>query len=229
MTWGSTTSLYSAEANAKLNTSDGVTFLAGIRWLQLKDSLVGSVTPADQNDPVWKTGGCAPAGSSIEQAILDTTLSQASQACASGISGYPPFWSTSTSNNLFGLQLGAQGRFFEVGRLSFGGSLKAGVFNNRATQSDWVSITKIMYSSSATTNQVAYAGEGTLQLKYLIADGLSIKMGYQLLWLDRVALASGQIPYVYSGSNPTSVTARGVNAGSNILFQGGTVGLEYSF
>ena len=145
------------------------------------------------------------------------------------MSGYPPFWSTTTINNLLGLQFGAEGTFFEIGRLSLGGSLKAGVFNNQATQSNSVSITKIMYSSSATSNQAAYSGEGVLQLKYLIADGLAIKMGYQLLWLDRVAFAPGQIPYVYSGSNPTSITARGVNAGANILFQGGTVGMEYLF
>ena len=234
MTWGTTTSLYSAEANAKLKASDSFTFFAGFRWFQLKDNLVGSVTPADQNTPLWKTGGCAPRGSTqeqITQVVLGTTLSQTTQACASGIGigGYPPFWSTSTRNNLFGFQLGAQGKLFEIGRLSFSGALKAGVFNNRATQSDWVSITKTMYSSSATTNQVAYGGEGILHLKYLITDGLLIKTGYQLLWLDRVALAPGQIPFVYSGSNPTSITARGVNAGSNILFQGATVGLQYSF
>ena len=174
--------------------------------------------------PYGRRGGC-PMGA------LDITLSQTTQTCASGISigGYPPFWSTTTRNNLLGLQLGAQGTFFEIGRLSLGGSLKAGVFNNQATQSNNVSITKIMYSSSATSNQVAYSGEGILQLKYLITDGLAIKMGYQLLWLDRVALAPGQIPYVYSGNNPTNVTARGVNAGSNILFQGGIVGMEYLF
>jgi len=224
MTWGSTTSLYSAEANAKLKASDRFTLLAGLRWIQLKDSLVGSLSPVDQNVPLWKTGGC-PMGA------LDITLSQTTQTCASGISigGYPPFWSTTTRNNLLGLQLGAQGTFFEIGRLSLGGSLKAGVFNNQVTQSNNVSITKIMYSSSATSNQVAYSGEGILQLKYLITDGLAIKMGYQLLWLDRVALAPGQIPYVYSGNNPTNVTARGVNAGSNILFQGGILGMEYLF
>lgn len=234
MTWGSTTSLYSAEANATLKASDSFTFLAGFRWFQINDNLVGSLTPADQNTPLWKTGGCAPAGSTqeqIAQVVLNTTLSQTTQACASGIgiAGYPPFWSTSTRNNLFGLQLGVQGKLFEIGRLSFGGLVKAGVFNNRATQSDWVSMKKTMYSSSATTDHVAYAGEGILHLKYLITDGISIKMGYQLLWLDRMALAPGQIPYVYSGSNPTSLTATGVNVGSNILFQGGTVGLQYSF
>ncbi len=227
MTWASTTSLYSAEANAKIKASDSFNFLAGLRWLQLKDSLVGSLSPADQNVPLWKTGGCPPGVSGIG----DITLSQTTQACASGavVGGYPPFWSTSTRNNLLGLQIGAQGTILEIGRLSFGGSLKAGIFNNQATQSNDVSITKIMYSASATSNQIAYSGEGVIQMKYLLASDLSIKMGYQLLWLDRIALAPGQIPHVYSGTSPTSVTARGVNTSSNILFQGGTVGLEYSF
>ncbi|QWD63847.1 hypothetical protein [Polynucleobacter sp. MWH-UH2A] len=231
MNWSSSTSLYSAEATGKIKASDSFNFLAGVRWLQLKDSLIGSVTPGDQNIPLWKTGGCAPLGADIPLTIASTTLSQTNQACASGdaISGYPPFWTTNTSNNLFGLQLGAQGRLFEIGRLSFGGSLKVGAFNNQATQNDAVSITKVMYLTSATVNRMAYAGEGVIQLKYLITDDLSIKMGYQMLWLNQVALAPGQIPYVYSGSSPTSVNARGVNTSSSILFQGGTVGLEYLF
>ena len=231
MTWSSSTSLHNAEANGKIKASDSFNFLAGIRWLQLKDNLVGSVTPGDQNVPLWKTGGCAPLGANLPLSIASTTLSQTNQACASGnaISGYPPFWSTETINNLFGLQVGAQGKLFEIGRLSFGGSLKAGIFNNQATQNSSVSITKVMYSTGATVNRMAYAGEGVIQLKYLITDDLSIKMGYQLLWLNQVALAPGQIPYVYSGSGPTSVSARGVNTGSSTLFQGGTVGLEYLF
>ena len=68
-----------------------------------------------------------------------------------------------------------------------------------------------------------------IQIKYLITNALSIKVGYELLWLDKVALAPGQISQTFSGQNPTSVTATGVNTGSNILFQGGTVGLDYSF
>jgi hypothetical protein len=63
----------------------------------------------------------------------------------------------------------------------------------------------------------------------LDAYDLSIKVGYELLWLDKVALAPGQISQTYTGQNLTGVTATGVNTGSNVLFQGGTVGLEYSF
>jgi hypothetical protein len=88
---------------------------------------------------------------------------------------------------------------------------------------------KIMYSSSATTNRAAWVGDAMIQLNYLITNRVSIKVGYELLWLDKVALAPGQISRTYTGQNLASVTATGVNTGSNVLFQGGTVGLEYSF
>jgi hypothetical protein len=221
MRWESKTSLYGAEVNAKAKGSKSFSLLAGFRWIKLNDSLVGSLTPNDKNEPIWKTGTCGP----------DPTLTAITNACGAGssVGGYPPFWTTSTSNQLFGLQAGAEGTLFESGRFSVGGVLKAGVYNNRATQTDWVSMQKVMYSSSETTNRAAWVVDTTIQLKYLITNDLSIKLGYNLLWLDKVALAPGQISQTYSGQSPTSLTATGVNTGSNVLFQGGTVGLEYSF
>ncbi len=223
MTWGATTNLYNAEVNSKFDISKQAVVLAGFRWIGLRDSLTGSLTPGDKNVPSWKTG---PAGGCYGG---DPALDQIS-SCVVGaaVNGYPPFWSTSTVNNLFGLQAGAEGTLFEVGRLSFGGFIKAGVFNNRASQTGWVSIEKQMYSSGATTNQAAFMGEGGIQIKYSIADDLLIKVGYNLLWLGNVALAPGQIPQTRAGQNPTSITATGVNASSNVLFQGVTLGLQYA-
>jgi hypothetical protein len=70
------------------------------------------------------------------------------------------------------------------------------------------------------------------QLKKLFTKFLFILVGISfgvsaLAQAPSDGLAPGQIPYVFSGSDPTSVIARGVNTGSNILFQGGTVGMEY--
>ena len=208
----------------KFATTKQAVLLAGFRWIQLNDSLTGSLTPGDQNAPAWKTG---PAGGCYGG---DPTLYQIG-SCAVGapVNGYPPFWSTSTSNNLFGLQAGAEGTWLEVGRLSFGGFIKAGVFDNRASQTGWVRIEKQMYSSGATTNQTAFMGEGGVQIRYAITDDLLIKVGYNLLWLGNVALAPGQIPQTRAGQNPTSITATGVNAGSSVLFQGVTAGLQFAF
>ena len=55
MGWKDATSLYSVEANARLEVSPRWTVLAGLRWLQLNDRLEGTLTPADHTAPTWKT------------------------------------------------------------------------------------------------------------------------------------------------------------------------------
>ena len=222
MTWGSTTSLHSAETNIKSTASKDFHILAGARWLQLNDSLVGSLTPGDHYEPNWKSSGSCGA---------TPFLTEINNICNGllAANSYPPFWTTRTSNNLFGLQAGAEGTLFKHRRFSLEGMLKAGAYINHAKQSDWVSMAKVMYSSSATVNRAAFVGDVTIKLKYLITQGLAIKLGYEFLWLDNISLAPGQISQTYSGQNPTSMIATGVNTGSNILFQGGTLGLEYTF
>ena len=92
---------------------------------------------------------------------------------------------------------------------------------------------KQLYTVQATTNAAAFVGEADLQAKYQLAKGLALKVGYEALWLDGVALAPGQIretyttsPSLASPSTPVTARALGVNCGSNVLFQGATVGLE---
>jgi hypothetical protein len=116
----------------------------------------------------------------------------------------------------------------ELGRFSLHGLMKTGIFDNNALQSTGVSLEKVVYPSQATTNHVAFVSEAGLQLKYQVSKGLALKVGYEALWLDGVALAPGQIQQT-SSSMPSTVRALGVNCGSGVLFQGATAGLEYSF
>ena len=226
MKWSSTTNLYSAEANTKTKIGSNLRLSAGVRWIQLNDSLTGAVTPSDQSLPNWKT---------IPACGYNPTFSDL-QNCSPGpiakdeASNFSNYWTTSTTNNLFGLQVGGEGDVLNMGKLSLGGSLKAGVYDNRSTQSNWVSMAKQWYSASATRNRAAYVGDAQVQLKYRLPAGVAFKIGYQLLWLNQVALAPGQISHTYSvgGANP-SLAATGVNTGSSIIFQGGTIGIEYSF
>lgn len=149
------------------------------------------------------------------------------------VEDYPPyFWTTRTTNNLYGAQLGADVKMLEAGRLTLDGLIKVGVFDNDAQQSTGVSMAKTMFPTHAAANHAAFVSEAGLQLKYQLAGGLAFKLGYEALWLDGVALAPGQIQETYSWLLPTEApTARalGVNCGSNVLFQGATAGLEYSF
>ena len=228
MVWREVTNLYGAEANGRLDLSSRVTMLAGVRWLQLNDSLQGSLSPVDRATTAWKVG-CS-AGPDID-----------SYACTlPGIPANPTsgpvinsglFWTTSTTNNLFGAQIGADMKLLELGRFSLDGLIKAGVFDNYARQSAEVSMAKVMYPTHAATNRPAFVGEADLQLKYQLTTGLALKLGYEALWLDGVALAPGQIQETYSSrpNGQPSARALGVNAGSSVLFQGGAAGLEFSF
>jgi hypothetical protein len=183
MAWQATTNLYNAEANGRFDLSSRATLLAGFRWLQLNDNLQGTLPPADLTAPTWKTT-CQTSPCTLP----DTLKTPGGPA-----GNYPPFWNTTTTNNLYGVQIGADVKMLELGRFSLGGLIKAGIFDNNAGQSTGVSMQKVVYPSQATTNHAAFVGEAGLQLKYQVNTGLALKAGYKALWLDGVALAPGQI------------------------------------
>ncbi len=224
MAWKDSTNLYSAEVNGRLDLSPRMTVLGGLRWLQLNDTLVGWLTPADRNAPDWKTD-CLLHPQPPRSSCTIGGVSSTDPALS-----YPPFWTAKTQNNLYGAQIGVDAKLLEVGRFSIDGLIKAGLFDNNATLSALVSMEKQLFPTQATTNHPAFVSEAELQLKYQLTKGLALKVGYEALWLDGVALAPGQIQETFSTAPPT-VTARalGVNTSSNVLFQGATVGIESSF
>lgn len=142
-----------------------------------------------------------------------------------------PFWDTTTRNNLYGLQLGEDWKIFSRGPFSINGLVKAGIFDNIADETTEVSIFRIPYFESASANQVAFLGEIGLQCKYQVTQGLSLKIGYQAMCLQGVALAPGQIPETLSHGTPPGVSVRalGIDSGSGVFYHGATAGLEYAF
>ena len=167
--------------------------LAGFRWINLSEKLVGALEP-----PTVRTE--------------------------------PPFWNGTTTNNLYGFQIGADGKIFERGRFSIGVLAKAGIFDNNAEQTTAVSvIAKQVRSGSASTNHAAFVGETGLQCKYQVTERLLLRAGYEAIWLQGVALAPGQIQETCCVVAPMSVQALGVNCNSAVFYHGATAGLEYSF
>ena len=232
MSWTSTTGLNSAEASAKQKLSQDFSWITGLRWIRLKDSLTGSVTPPDIYFPAWKfgaspvlsCGSAPPGGNPTFQGIMDCGNVQSSTP-----KYFSNFWSANVLNDLLGVQVGGQGVFLRIGQLSLEGSLKVGLYNNYSSQNTSVSLAKTMYIASASSSQLAYSGDGLIQLKYQIAQDIKLKLGYQVLWINQIALAAGQVSRSSSSQTPAGLTANGVNANSSILFQGGTIGLEYVF
>jgi hypothetical protein len=193
MDWNYATNLYNAEFNVRWNPSSRVTMLAGFRWINLSEKLVGALEP-----PTVRTE--------------------------------PPFWNGTTTNNLFGLQIGADGKIFERGRFSIDGLVKAGIFDNDAQETTAVSvIAKQVRSGSASTNHAAFVGETGLQCKYQVTKRLLLRAGYEAIWLEGVALAPGQVQETYITLLPMSAQALGVNCNSGVFYHGATAGLEYAF
>lgn len=242
MKWSSSSNLNSVEGNASQRVSKDLSVIAGVRWLSMSDSLTGSVTPGDQYAPGWKFNPNDPMviphcgdpaitfpNSGSQGNPTFQQLSSCVNPASNNLLSFSNFWSTKTTNNLLGIQLGVQGLLFEYGQFVLDGTLKAGFYNNHASQSSAVSMEKTMYYSGSTANQFAYTGDGLLQLKYLATKDVTIKLGYQFLLMGNIALAPGQISQTIAKNSPTSLSATGVNAGSTVFFQGATLGLEYKF
>jgi len=217
MTWGYSTKLYNAELNVQKKFHNRIVILVGFRWLQLRENLLGIIQPRDLIKPTWK---------SYPKADLAYVKWFEGQP---GIPApvYPPFWNTSATNNLYGLQIGVDGKLFERSSFFLNGLVKIGGYLNHATESTGVSIAKVVYNSRALTNQSAFVGEAGLQCAYQITNNIALKLSYEVLWLTNIATAPGQIQKTYS--TQSSVNALGVNSASNVFFNGGTVGLELSF
>ena len=121
----------------------------------------------------------------------------------------PPFWNTTTINNLYGLQIGADGKILERGRFSIDGLVKAGIFDNNAEETTGVSIYKIVRPTYASANHAAFVGETGLQCKYQVTKGLLLRAGYEAIWLQGVALAPGQIQETYTTLLPDNCESVG--------------------
>lgn len=125
------------------------------------------------------------------------------------------------SNRLAGFQMGADARLWFCGPWQVDGLLKAGVYQNHAANRVRVIQTGPSFASDATFDRAAFVGELALSGAYRINRFCTVRAGYQLLWLDGVALASDQV----AASNPL-VGAASVNGNGTPVYFGGFAGIE---
>lgn len=134
------------------------------------------------------------------------------------------FWNTNAKNDLYGFQIGTDAKLWEYGRFSIDGLVKAGIFNNHAEQTTSVNAGATIGSFTDSTNHAAFLGEVGLQCKYEVTCNLTLRAGYEAIWIDGLALAPGQIPV-------TNVVAQdiGIDANGGVFYHGATAGFEYKF
>lgn len=138
---------------------------------------------------------------------------------------FGPFWSTQTHNHLYGFQIGADARLWDHGgRFRLTGVAKAGVYGNQAEQVSAVPFDGINLAGSALTNRTAFAAECGLSGVYQLTDRVAVRAGYQVMWLEGVALPPSQIALSNLFSQVVSVTAD-----SGLFYHGALVGLDVTF
>ncbi|MDC0936030.1 BBP7 family outer membrane beta-barrel protein [Pirellulales bacterium] len=142
-----------------------------------------------------------------------------SEDFVNGVSDY----SIASRNSLYGGQLGL--RLKHKGELiSLRCTTKAGVYGVDAEQRSFLADfdnTFVLRDTHAAGGDVAFIGEVNLDAVLALTDCVRLIAGYNLMWLEGVALAPDQLDFT---DTPTSGTA--LNHSGGVFFYGANVGLE---
>ena len=141
-----------------------------------------------------------------------------------GPGSFDSFLKYATSNCLVGGQVGADTRLWsDGGPFSLDGIFKAGVFGNVASN-EFTDIKKFAPPVRANDNlgAVSFVGEIGITGVYRWTDHVALRGGYELLWVQGVAVAGDQPDATHIA------THNGIDGHSGIFFQGVVIGLEFT-
>ena len=129
-----------------------------------------------------------------------------------------------TRNNMFGAQIGNRTRWTWE-RWALEGWAKAGILGNAQEQ---IQLPLIDYTGfeqrpalSTTEGAVSFIGDINLSAVYRLTDVWGIRAGYNLIWIDGLALAPNQFAFGNTAGAGTALVS-----GGGIFMQGANLGLE---
>ena len=127
------------------------------------------------------------------------------------------------NNRLFGGQLGMNLALLNSdSRLRLNAAFKAGAYSNFAENN--FTANAIFASNSSNRSPVAFVGDIDISASYQLTKHCAIRGGYQLLWIDELALA---------GNNAVSAAATGLGSGINtdgpLFYNGATAAVEFAW
>ena len=131
--------------------------------------------------------------------------------------GFPPFvppfaipadfdQHAKTHNHLYGFQLGTDVLLWDRGGpLTINTELKAGIYSNLAKNTGDLESPLGDLVGDGRTHHTAFLGELGINAKYQLTRNLALPAGYQLLWVEGVALVNdNQIAALAAGDVDTS-------------------------
>ena len=129
-----------------------------------------------------------------------------------------------TGNDLYGAQLGARLRR-SLGRFGWEATGKAGLFGNAAQQNQSVTDFPnfpLRPTVSSSGGEVAFVSEINLSAFYRLTDVWNVRAGYNVMWIEGLALAPDQLDFNFA----TSPSGNQLHTGGGMFLQGVNVGLE---
>jgi hypothetical protein len=133
------------------------------------------------------------------------------------------YYDVNSRNDLFGAQLGGRLRRC-YGKYSWEATGKAGIFGDQAGQEQvFVDYPNFLLRPPVSGNggNVAFVGELNLTGIYQLNETWGLRAGYNLMWIEGVALAPAQLDYTFLSTSGT-----GLNTGGGLFLHGVNVGLE---
>jgi hypothetical protein len=133
-----------------------------------------------------------------------------------------------TSNDLLGFQLGAEMGVCVLPGIALGAEFKAGVYGNDAEQDTTIAATNLApdIHEADSNRDVALVSEAGAMVVYQVKPWLSLRGGYQLLFLDGVALGPENFNTAAPFPPPREVL---INDNGNVFYHGYTAGLEWTW
>jgi hypothetical protein len=127
-----------------------------------------------------------------------------------------------TSNNLYGFQLGGDWKTNVMDRCGIELFGKAGVFGNRSEMNVDVNTPSFgPLTTHGAATDAAFVGETGLIGTYKLTDWLKIRAGYQVMWLEGLALSPAQIDIAkFPGPSP-------INNRGGVFLHGAVIGIDY--
>jgi hypothetical protein len=127
-------------------------------------------------------------------------------------------------NDLYGVQIGGRVERW-TNRFGWEVTGRAGIFGNDVRQSQFVTDFpppfELRPRTGADGGRVAFVGDLSLSLTYRLTSRCSLRGGYNVMWVEGVALAPDQLDFTLT---PTS--GSGLNDNGGVFLHGAHVGVE---
>lgn len=143
-------------------------------------------------------------------------------------------YTVDATNDMFGAQLGLDSTLKLTTRWSLTAFGEAGVYGNAATQKSTLDFTGggPVYER-ATQRRASLVAEGGFMSTFRLAPRATLRAGYQVVYIDGVALSSDNFNFSTGGASPLGTALAGraavVNDNGNAVYHGPTVGFEYTW